>query len=207
MSFIDNARQSNFIKHLEKQENAARFLGYYLDRLSAIAEASPAQKSLTLIARSPASPMARAVLAALPEAEALGVRADVVFSRSEPAELMAAWFEAAGRHPSDPLLRLRRANVAALADAHEQVTLGTTFSWVGDSMRRDPETRDAFETFEPFNGEAARRVGRTFAAFWSRSVVMASTHRLAANLSSDDLPAAVLGLTPNAPVSSINTRH
>ncbi len=211
MSFFDNARHSKFVKHLEKQENSSRFIGYYLDRLSIAAEPTLPQRTATLIARSAASPMARALLAAITECEQLAVRVEVMFAKAEPAEQMVQWLEVAARnHATDPFLQLRKAGHPALIDAHEQLVLGTTFSWQGDCMRRDPETRDAFETFECFNSEAARRASRTFQALWPKGEKLIAASRMPAVLDPSELPAGVLNLTPSAPGTggpSASTRH
>ena len=211
MSFFDNARQSKFVKSMEKQENSSRFIGYYLDRLSVADEPSLTQRTATLIARSPASPMARALLTVLTECESLAVRVEVLFAKAEPADQMAQWLEAAARNDAtDPFLLLRKAGHPALIDAHEQMVLGTTFSWQGDCMRRDPETRDAFETFECFNSEAAKRVSRTFQALWPKGEKLVAARRIPASQDPAELPAGVLNLTPGAPGaggSSASTRH
>ena len=211
MSFFDNARQSKFVKSMEKQENSSRFIGYYLDRLSVADEPSLTQRTATLIARSPASPMARALLTVLTECESLAVRVEVLFAKAEPADQMAQWLEVFARnHATDPFLLLKKAENPALIDAHEQLVLGTTFSWQGDCMRRDPETRDAFETFECFNSEAAKRATRTFQALWPKGEKLIAARRLPAALDPADLPAGVLNLTPGAPGAagpSALTRH
>lgn len=211
MSFFDNARHSKFIKHAEKQENSSRFIGYYLDRLSVAPEPALAQRTATLIARSPASPVARAALAAISDCAALAVRLEVMFCHADPAEQMAQWLElvAHGTGP-DPFVQIRKTSHPALIDAHEQMVLGTTFSWQGDCMRRDPETRDAFETFECFNSLAAARVSRTFQALWGKGEKLVATRRLPMAPSSEMLPAGVLNLTPSTPGSagpSASTRH
>jgi hypothetical protein len=208
MSFFDNARHSNFVKHTEKQENASRFIGFYLDRLSIAAEPTLGQRTACMIVRSAASPMARALLAAITECESLAVRVEVMFVKAEPADQMALWLDIAARNDAmDPFVQLRKAGHPALCDAHEQLVLGTTFSWQGDSMRRDPETRDAFETFECFNSEAARRATRTFQVLWPKGEKLVAARRSIPTLDPADLPAGVLNLTPGAAGPSVSTRH
>ena len=211
MSFFDNARQSKFVKHMEKQENSSRFLGFYLDRLSIAAEPGLGQRTVTLIARSAASPVARALLTAMTECESLAVRVEVLFAKAEPADQMAQWLEIATRNDAtDPFLALRKAGHPVLIDAHEQLVLGTTVSWQGDCMRRDPETRDAFETFECFNSEAAKRAARTFQALWPKGEKLIAVRRMPAPLDPETLPAGVLNLTPSTPGAagpSASTRH
>jgi hypothetical protein len=208
MSFFDNARHAKFVKHSEKQENSSRFIGYYLDRLSIAAEPTLGQRTATLIVRSAASPAARALLAAITECESLAVRLQVLVCRAEPIEQMAQWLEVAARNDgADPFVCLRKACHPALIDAHEQLVLGTTFSWQGDCMRRDPETRDAFETFECFNSEAARRVDRTFQALWPKGEKLIAAKRLPAQLDPAELPAGVLNMVPGVIGPSVSTRH
>ena len=208
MSFFDNARHSKFIKYAEKQENASRFIGFFFDRLSVAKEPTPAQSTISLIARSPASPVARAVLAAASECQAPGVRFEVLFCRAEPAEQMSQWLELVARGAaSNTVLQLRRACHPAIADAHEQMVLGTNFSWLGDSMRRDPETRDAFETFECFNPPIAQRIDRTFQVLWPKGEKLTAVHRVMAASGTELLPAGVLNVLPGTQGPSASTRH
>jgi hypothetical protein len=190
MSFFDNARQSKFVKHTEKLENMSRFLGYYLDRLSVVEHATPGQRSVTLFARSPSSPASRALLEVMPEMGALKVAVKVLFNRLEPSADIGQWLTIACKDgAAGPALSLRWARKAALCDAHEQMVLGTTLSWLGDCMRRDPEARDAFETFDIFNGEAARRSSQAFLALWSASEPFGNAIPALTRVSSGELAA------------------
>jgi hypothetical protein len=213
MSFFDNARQSRFVKHQEKQENVSRFAGYFLDRLSLVDSASRDQRTVTLIARSPASPVARSMFASMRECQALDVRFQLAFALLEPAEQMADWMdlsieEAAGA----PMAELRWLRHPSLSDAHEQMVLGLGLSWHGDSMRRDPETRDAFETFECFNVEAARRTNLAFQHIWRICEPVSSSRAMARGKAAEKLPHDVLsvgvsGTTANLPGVTVSTRH
>ena len=213
MSFFDNARQSKFVKHEEKQENVSRFVGYFLDRLGVLESPTLEQRTVTLVARSPASPVTRSMLGAIGECGALSVRFQLVFCQLEPAELIADWTDlCAGQAGSAPMAELRWARHPGLSDAHEQMVLGLGLSWHGDSMRRDPETRDAFETFECFNTEAARRGTLAFKAIWRISEVVATARQFNRARQDQPLPHDVLG--PHAPGTILNvagaivsTRH
>jgi len=212
MSFFDNARQSRFVKHEEKQENVSRFAGYFLDRLSVIEAPTPDQQTITLVARSAASPVARSMLGAIKECRALCVRLQVVFCQLEPAELLADWSDLTlGDSASPAMAELRWARRPGLVDAHEQMVLGLGLSWHGDSMRRDPETRDAFETFETFNTEAARRSSLAFKSIWRMSEKISAVRPVVRSASVPALPYDVLNpATPGAiavPGSTISTRH
>lgn len=212
MSFFDNARQSRFVKHEEKLENASRFAGFFLDRLSVVENATIEQRTVTLIARSPASPAARALFAALHEARALDVRFQLSFCKLESAELMSGWMDLClGTAAAAPIAELRWARHPGLSDAHEQMVLGLATSWHGDSMRRDSETRDAFETYETFNTEAARRASHAFNGIWRMCepvVTRPMTRGAVAPLLPHDVLAPLApGAIPGAPGATASTRH
>ena len=213
MSFFDNAKHSKFVKHAEKQENISRFVGFYLDRLSAMEAPTAEHRTISLLARSPASPVARAVLEAVRDCQALAVRFEIIFCRMEPAELVASWLDVAARtQETGRVAEIRWARHPALCDAHEQMGLGANSCWLGDSMRRDPETRDAFETFETLDADKTRRADRAFKCLWSKSdaVKLSLPTRLASSIG--QLPSDVLNLVPSGtlpgtPVPGLNTRH
>jgi hypothetical protein len=168
MNFFDNARQAKLVRHLEKQENLTRFIGYFLDRTSVCESTDGRVRHGTLLARSPASPVARALVACANELKSLHISLEVAFARLEPAEPMADWVTLSrtepGRHPT---VLLRWAARPALLEAHEQLVLGLNMSWTGDCMRREPETRDAYEMFDTFHTEAAARSTQSFRALWN----------------------------------------
>ena len=213
MSFFDNARQSRFVKHAEKQENVSRFAGYFLDRLSVLESPTLEQRTVTLVARSAASPVARSMFGAIADCRALSVRLRIAFCQLDPAELLADWSELTlGDAAAPAMAELRWARRAGLSDAHEQMVLGLGLSWHGDCMRRDPETRDAFETFETFNTEAARRSSAAFGAIWQMSEPVSairplSRARLAAALPHDVLSQAAANIVAPIPGVTVSTRH
>lgn len=168
MNFFENARQAKLVRHLEKQENLARFVGYYLDRTSVAKSADVRVRHGSLLARSPSSPVARALLAATDELKSLHISIEVAFARLEPAELMADWVARGGAEPGrQPTMLFRWAARPQLLEAHEQLVLGLNMSWTGDCMRREPETRDAYELFDTFHMEAAARATQSFRAIWN----------------------------------------
>jgi len=213
MSFFENARQSRFVKHEEKRENISRFAGYFLDRLSVIELPTLEQRTVTLVARSPASPVARSMFEAHKECKALSVRFQVVFCQIEPAEHIADWTDLClGTNGVLPVAELRWARHPGLSDAHEQMVMGLGHSWHGDSMRRDPETKDAFETFECFNTEAARRGMLAFRGIWRMSEAVASVRHVTRAQAAEQSPHDVLaqpapGAIAGAPGATASTRH
>jgi hypothetical protein len=177
MSFSPGSRQSKFMRHEEKQENLSRFCGYFLDRLSVQETPSAVECRVTLLARSPQSPVARAVLDAQAEFASLNVTMQVMFAKLDPAESLTGWFDFAEQVAGPATVDLRWARRPALIDAHEQLVLGLGLSWAGDCMRREPEKRDAYEQFDTFDCDAAARAQVSFASFWSMSERL-STRRL-----------------------------
>ncbi|MEZ5775622.1 MAG: hypothetical protein R3D33_13215 [Hyphomicrobiaceae bacterium] len=170
MNFLENARQARLVRKEEKEENVTRFLGYYLDRLSVSEAPDPTERIATVIARSPRSPVARSIMALAPELRDQDLLVKVVFAKLDPADALAGFIDLAVPATSEkPLCMLRWARNPALIDAHEQLVLGSAMCWLGDSMRREPENRDAYELFETCNGEIARRTSLSFRALWEAS--------------------------------------
>ncbi|MEZ5926348.1 MAG: hypothetical protein R3D57_18415 [Hyphomicrobiaceae bacterium] len=213
MNFFENARQAKLVRHLEKQENIARFVGYYLDRTSVSDSTDGRVRHGTLIARSPSSPVARALLSAANELKSLHISLEVAFARLEPAELMADWVTLSRAEPGrHPIVRLRWAARSPLHEAHEQMVLGLNMTWTGDCMRREPETRDAYEMFDTFHVEAAKRSTQSFRAIWNVCQPVPVAILGAATESTEGLPETgpTSGLAEVAalpPKPSILTRH
>lgn len=212
MNFFKDARQAKLVRCLEKQENLTRFIGYYLDRTSVCVEADGRVRHGTLIARSPASPVARALMAAANELTSLHISLEVAFARLEPAELMSEWVSLSrtedGRHPT---VLLRWAARPPLLEAHEQLVLGLNMSWTGDCMRREPETRDAYELYDTFHAEAATRSTQSFRALWNAcqpmpGTIMGRDRAIGADAPPSG-PAAGLADAALPPKPSILTRH
>lgn len=131
--------------------------------------ADPAAKAniaeVTLIARSPDSPVARAVTALGRELAAAGITVrsllcDVDHGFSAPADTLT-------------LLEAPNACVRALTDpryvdVHEQMVIGEEFAWIGDCMRRDPLKRDALETFAGTDPARIASALKSFDRLWSK---------------------------------------
>lgn len=212
MNFFENARQAKLVRHLEKQENLTRFVGYFLDRTSVCESSDGRVRHGTLLARSPASPVARALIASANELKALHISLEVAFARLEPVELMADWVALGRAEPGHhPTVLLRRAANPALLEAHEQLVLGLNMTWTGDCMRREPETRDAYEMFDTFHAEAAARSSQSFRALWNASLPLPPAlagYVAASELTPGSGPTAGLADVPQLPAKpSVLTRH
>lgn len=211
MNFFENARQAKLVRHLEKQENLTRFVGYYLDRTSVTEGPDGRVRHGSLIARSPSSPVARAILASANELKSLHISLEVAFAKLEPAELMADWIALGRAEPGHhPTVLFRWAARAPLLEAHEQLVLGLNMSWTGDCMRREPETRDAYELFDTFHQDSAARASQSFRAIWNACQPLPSAIAGLA-VSSETMaagPSAGLADMPTQPLKpTILTRH
>lgn len=51
-------------------------------------------------------------------------------------------------------------------DGHEQIVIGGRHVWFGDSMRREPDKRDAFSSFVTDNASEAGKSRMTFERIW-----------------------------------------
>lgn len=144
------------------EDKEARLVSFIKDKVSAEATTGGSQR-LSLIARSCESPVAAAVLSALKE-----------HGRGAGLRMIVTGLEADLEDEAAPALarladEVRVARDPRLIDAHEQLVMGPSTSWIGDSMRRDPRKRDAFECFAPDCAETARLAMISFERLWQIS--------------------------------------
>lgn len=143
------ARVANFLTGLEAKGDAA-------------------EPHISLIARASDSAPVLALVDAAPELARAGVTVRIVLGSLEPDESYAALMAAIATlpHHERPAGSVRQIKNARLLDAHEQMTLGTDFGWIGDPMRRAANKRDAFDLVK--TGDAHVRLGiLAFAALWA----------------------------------------
>lgn len=117
--------------------------------------------TVLLIARSPDSAACRALLACSAALEQRGISARIVFMTADAGQRWNLSFSPGFCH------EVRLGTDFRLLDAHEQLIVGDTSVWFGDSMRREPERRDAFIHFSRENAELARRGRFTFESLWA----------------------------------------
>ena len=127
---------------------------------------------LLIVARSPASLVARAVfsLSAALATRAIGAR--IVFAASPAIGSGETWqmsFDPGFAHE----IRLV-ANPRFLA-AHEQLVIGDAAVWYGDNMRRDPDKRDAFSSWS-HDATESLRARQTFAHLWRSAEPLYARH-------------------------------
>ena len=147
----------------QKESRLKDFIQNDLKAREALDGAVASERTYRLLARSPDSPVARALAGLVPDATALGIDIQVVFLRVDgvaPASESASQFVS-------PSVACRRASDRRLVDAHEQLFLGNGRAWVGDSMRRDPARRDAYESYSDYCELVASWTDRSFQRIWA----------------------------------------
>ena len=176
MDFFSDPQSQEVGKREEKEERISEFVSYYIERLAVTDSSDTQERTLTMIAQSPNSPVAKGIAGCMDELICAGVTFQIIYSKLTPSDALSGWIEPelvhrdtfreqgmCGRRVSV----VRHARNPALADAHEQLTLGTEMSWAGDSMRREPTKRDAFECYDIDNPESVILARRSFAQLWN----------------------------------------
>ncbi len=156
---------------------ASRFDAFFdVYGLSFKHEADLEQRTVTLIARSPASPVAQALATNLGRFKPLSVEVTIIFAQIAPADslnFMLQALSAACRHAPETIIRW--AKNRALLDAHERLTLGRALCWTGDSMRRSDDSRSAIDRVDDANPETLAEANTSFTALWRASKPLPKT--------------------------------
>jgi hypothetical protein len=139
----------------DRERQIARFIRQYLDMA-----AHDGPQAVLLVARSGASPVARALKDAAVEIASRGIGVRIIVASDERVQEL--WPSTAERQARE----IRIARNPRLLDVHEQLVLGQRATWFGDSLRRDPMKRDAFESYTADDASAAGRARSTFERLW-----------------------------------------
>jgi len=167
-----STRRQEVVKHSEKQARLDQFFGFYLDRLLADWSETAAQHSVTVLARSPETPVARAVLTNATDLLSAGVVMQIIFLEFDRAAQVSEFADLAlisAESETAEQVQIFRLTNPALLDAHEQMVLGTDMSWCGDAMRRNPLQRDTVEVFDPCCPATALQSTRAFLALRAKA--------------------------------------
>lgn len=148
-------------------ERLAMRLGDYLKRLEAMGS-SLTDRSLTLIARSPSSEIARALTLQAEYLQRKEFSARVIFARLEPVELAAEMASALKLTGSGDCKEssVRVIKTPALLNVHEQLVIGKHCSWTGDMLRRAEGNRNGLDIWEDGSAGAAKLAQFAFNAIW-----------------------------------------
>lgn len=188
------------VKREEKEGKLKDFISNYL-----ATNAAPAgQRPWQLIARSVESPVVMALAALAPEIKAAGCDIETLLT-CNPANVADTATTISLGFPGE----LRLSRDPRLLDAHEQLCLDASSTWIGDCMRREPAKRDGFERYATGCTETATWAQRAFERMWlhGEPAMQSAMTSKVAEAAGEELEAAVP--PAGAPVSTIvvSTRH
>ena len=158
-------------------------------------DASSPVRSVSLLARSPESPIAQAVLQLGAELAERNIRVRAMFTCLDARDRAAVWTSGQSDVPFGREIRWLRN--PRFIDAHEQLVLGATACWLGDCMRRDPAKRDSLDQAKSNCARAAGFAAVSFERLWAASEPVAlrmphpSREDIASNLATAAVVAAV----------------
>jgi hypothetical protein len=169
----------------EKEARLGAFIAGSLHALARPAQgdslqmAEPAERPILVIARSAQSPVVKSIAALARDIAGAGCPVRLIFAKSEGVALSDAFIAAqtAGLDCEVRVVRNPR-----LIEAHEQLVLGARACWTGDTMRRDPATCDAYESFAEDAPALAAAARLTFERLWSDGEPLTALAPLAAAL-------------------------
>ena len=196
------------VKREEKETKLKQFIEDCLAIAVAAAARSTGAAALeaSLVVRSATSPVARA-LASILESHAetpIAVRAVVANVDADETNEAAASLDRIAAE-----LRILRDE--RLLNAHEQLVLGSSLTWVGDCMRRDPEKRDAYEFYGREPDAAAAWARTSFDRLWSIAEPLARPAETAAVAVAEEIADGesfdILVTPEPQPVVRPSTRH
>ncbi len=180
----------------EKEARLGAFIAGGLQALACPAQGDglqmvePAERPILVIARSAQSPVVKSIAALARDIAGAGCPVRLILAKGEGAALSDA-FIAVQTARLDCEVRVVRN--PRLIEAHEQLVLGARACWTGDTMRRDPATCDAYESFADDAPELAAAARLTFERLWRDGEPLAALAPLVAALGT---PKAVSGRLP-----------
>ena len=152
-------------------------LTHYLDCLESEPPSASPDRRITVLARSPASPVLRALFDRMDALEIRGILVEAIIAQLDPNEDLQTLIDLSSRlsRGSDLPDLIRWAKNPSLLEAHEQITLGSEMCWSGDTMRREPGKRDSLDLFEPNSPHTVRIALVAFDAIWHASATIPSS--------------------------------
>ncbi|HEX5958856.1 MAG TPA: hypothetical protein VFY92_09405 [Hyphomicrobiaceae bacterium] len=159
--------------------------GAVLDAAIARPLAGPA---ILVMARSARSPVVRSLCTLTADIAAAKWSVRIILAKAEhdAADGGRGQGLAALRHAVP--CEVRRGRNPRLIEAHEQLVIGARICWTGDTMRRDPATCDAYESFVEDCPEIAAAAAATFERLWTDCTPLVGLA----------LPVATASVTPKA---------
>ncbi|GBF26582.1 hypothetical protein MnTg02_01623 [bacterium MnTg02] len=168
MGFRTDANQYGASEQGRGDTQFGAFIDNYVERIGEVPALSRNEYLVTLIARSPSSLPAQAIACRAEALQDASINLRVIFSRLSPQQAMKDWFttfsDYTGGREADYLRLVKNPN---LLDAHEQLTLGNSMCWSGDSLRRSWEGHHHISLFEEASPGSARLSQLAFRALWA----------------------------------------
>lgn len=150
---------------VKKDQKGAMLRDFVMRSIVARREAGDSDCStICLVARSFESPAARVLISLADEIATLGVNVRAVITAIDNGDFGGDIAVGLGAPFTSGNTRVVRD--ARLYDAHEQLILDATTTWIGDCMRREPAKTDSYERFAencPVTGKWARQ---SFSSLW-----------------------------------------
>jgi hypothetical protein len=155
---------------------------------SSLAHVDGGMDDVLVIARSPETIGPRVLLSLSAELTQRRIAARFLFVGA-PAGASGATWQVAFAPGFVHELRLLRD--CRYLDGHEQIVIGGRNVWFGDSMRRDPDKRDAFSSFVADNGSEGAKSRMTFERIWRAGETIYASSGASESVapSSDGVPA------------------
>jgi hypothetical protein len=161
----------NVVRKDEKEAKLTEFIERFLSvrRAQAVLDlaANAGSETCYVVARSADSPVAKVLQALMPEFSAQDIAIKALYAlpgETVPCAGPSAW--------APPRMECRRAGDVRLLEAHEILILGPHTAWVGDCMRREPQSGDAYEFYADDCREMSAAALRSFQRLWAISKPM-----------------------------------
>lgn len=144
----------------------------YLEHVDAETWREDSGRRITILARSPASPVVKAFVGRQEDLKLRNIGARIIVARLEPESELRRMARALSELVDDEDVGalVRWASNDCILDAHEQLILGSQMCWSGDAMRREPGKRDSLDLFERDAPGTVRLGVLAFDAIWSVAV-------------------------------------
>lgn len=203
-----SSRASAGIDVVKREEKEIK-LKQFIEDCLAIAVAAAARSTgagaleASLVVRSATSPVARALASVMESHIETPISVKAVIANADASEATAS------TAPLDRLAaEIRILRDERLLNAHEQLVLGSSLTWVGDCMRRDPEKRDAYEFYGREADAAAAWARTSFDRLWAiAEPVTPAVETAAAEEMADGEGFDILVTPEPQPVVRPSTRH
>jgi hypothetical protein len=153
-----DALRVDIVKHQQKE---ARLTSFIADQIGVCVESGCA---ISVLARSIESPVVRALSSLHAAGRLANIAIKVILLEAGTTVGRAAHGAATGALGGS---EFRLIADKRILDAHEQMIMAPTVCWIGDCMRRDPSTRDAFETMTTTHRIATSHAQASFARLWA----------------------------------------